>query len=414
MTAHAVRSQATVIRLGRVADWLTVATAVSLPWSTSATGILVALLALAILSGIERRSVNFFWSSPAAWLPVSLVALAIAGILWADVSWPERLSGVGPFLKLLVIPLLLAHFRRTGASEPVFVGFFLSACALLALSFLLAAFPGLPWRVAGYGVPVKDYIIQSGIFCLCIVALLDRAWSDWRVAPRAALAYVALSLAFFANIVFVATGRTTVVVLVVLLVTLGVRHCRGRTLLLFLGALAVLAAVSWSASSYLRLRVTNVVFELQNFRPNEVDTSSGARLEFWKESLSIVRQAPVIGHGTGSTRELMSRASSADPQVRGAPSNPHNQIFAIAIPLGLIGIVLLLSMWTTHLRAFLVPGATAWIGLAVVIQNIVGGLFNSHLFDFSQGWLYVLGAGVAGGTLMHEQIAATRSEAGQQ
>jgi hypothetical protein len=34
-----------------------------------------------------------------------------------------------------------------------------------------------------------------------------------------------------------------------------------------------------------------------------------------------------------------------------------------------------------------------------VTQNIVGSLFNSHLFDFSQGWLYVVGVGVAAGTV---------------
>jgi len=31
------------------------------------------------------------------------------------------------------------------------------------------------------------------------------------------------------------------------------------------------------------------------------------------------------------------------------------------------------------------------IGLLVVIQNILTSLFNSHLFDFHEGWMYVLG-----------------------
>ena len=39
----------------------------------------------------------------------------------------------------------------------------------------------------------------------------------------------------------------------------------------------------------------------------------------------------------------------------------------------------------------------AWIGLLVVVQNIFTSLFNSHLFDFHEGWMYVLGVGVAGG-----------------
>jgi len=42
-------------------------------------------------------------------------------------------------------------------------------------------------------------------------------------------------------------------------------------------------------------------------------------------------------------------------------------------------------------------GLVAWIGLLVVVQNIFTSLFNSHIFDFTAGWMYVLGVGIAGG-----------------
>ena len=32
-----------------------------------------------------------------------------------------------------------------------------------------------------------------------------------------------------------------------------------------------------------------------------------------------------------------------------------------------------------------------------MVQNIFTSLFNSHLFDFHEGWMYVLGVGIAGG-----------------
>ena len=56
-------------------------------------------------------------------------------------------------------------------------------------------------------------------------------------------------------------------------------------------------------------------------------------------------------------------------------------------------------MWFFHYRLFLSHGMIAWIGLAVVLQNVLSSLLNSHLFDFHEGWLYVLGVGVAGGGL---------------
>jgi O-antigen ligase len=48
----------------------------------------------------------------------------------------------------------------------------------------------------------------------------------------------------------------------------------------------------------------------------------------------------------------------------------------------------------------------------VVLHNIFTSLFNSHLFDFNEGWIYVLGVGIAGSTVLrssHE--AATRNSA---
>jgi len=74
----------------------------------------------------------------------------------------------------------------------------------------------------------------------------------------------------------------------------------------------------------------------------------------------------------------------------------------VAMQIGLAGALLLWAMWLAHLLLFRGAGLTAWVGLVVVVQNIVGSLFNSHLFDFTQGWTYVLGVGIAGGALLRQ------------
>jgi len=57
---------------------------------------------------------------------------------------------------------------------------------------------------------------------------------------------------------------------------------------------------------------------------------------------------------------------------------------------------------------FVGPGLPAWCGLVVVLQNVIGSLFNSHLFDFTQGWIYVFGVGAFGGALMHRASEESR------
>jgi hypothetical protein len=45
------------------------------------------------------------------------------------------------------------------------------------------------------------------------------------------------------------------------------------------------------------------------------------------------------------------------------------------------------------------------------VQNIFSSLFNSHLFDFHEGRMYVLGVGVAGGMTLKAGLSEERRPA---
>jgi O-antigen ligase len=149
--------------------------------------------------------------------------------------------------------------------------------------------------------------------------------------------------------------------------------------------------------------------DLQTTEATGERTSSGERMEFAKRSLAFIRAAPILGHGTGTIHAQFAQAAAGKTGVAGvAAANPHNQTFAVGIQLGLVGIAVLWAMWLAHLLLFRGGGLVAWIGLVVVVQNIVGSAFNSHLFDFLQGWTYVVGVGVAGGMML--QARAKRGD----
>ena len=84
--------------------------------------------------------------------------------------------------------------------------------------------------------------------------------------------------------------------------------------------------------------------------------------------------------------------------------------FAVAIQIGIVGAVVLWAMWLAQLYLFRGPGLVAWIGLVIVVQNLVGSLFNSFIFDFTEGWLYVFGVGVVAGMLRRQQDAQRLSK----
>jgi hypothetical protein len=384
----------------RVVDWLTVLLAVSLPWSTSATGILSVLWLAAVVFALTREDRGVLLT-PAGGLPVLLVVFGVAGMLWADVSLFERWGGVESFLKLLFIPLLLVHFRRSGRGMHVFAAYALSCIALLLASYAITLI-GLQ-ITQDPGVPVKNAATQSGEFATCIAGFAyfareSASQQRWAWAAGA----VVLMLAMFVNMTFIATGRTALTVLVLLLVFFAFLHLSWRGIALASAAAVVLLVTAWVSSPYLRMRTETIWTDLQATEATGERTSSGERMEFAKRSLEFIREAPVVGHGTGTIHALFERAAAGKKGVAGvAAANPHNQTFAVGIQLGLIGIVVLWATWIAHLLLFRGGGLVAWIGLVVVVQNIVGSAFNSHLFDFLQGWTYVVGVGVAGGMMLN-------------
>ena len=394
--------------LARVADALAVAVAVFLPWLTSAVGIFVALWLVVSLPLFDLGSLRRELASAPGALPIVLVILAIFGMSWSDVSLMDRSRGVEPFLRLLMIPILFAQFRRSRHGAWVGVGFLASATALLATSFAMVA-AGFD-RGRGLGVPVKDYVSQSGMFVLCGFALFDFAVARFRAGQRiAAGAGAGLALLFFADIAYVNTSRTTLVVIPVLYALWGCSRLSGTALARFLIAGLVVGALAWIAAPNVSGRLIQISTEIAVSRDTGTVTSSGSRLGFWKNSLLALGEAPVLGHGTGTIPATFGRLGG--PDAGPAATNPHNEIFAVGIQLGSVGIVVLLAMWAAHWRLFLKPGLIAWIGLAAVTQNIVGSLFNSHLMDFTQSWLYVFAVGVHGGMLFRQQQGVAADDA---
>jgi hypothetical protein len=383
-------------KLAKIADYLMIAVVVSVPWSTSATSILLVLWLIALIPTLDWHQVRRELLSAAGGLPVALFLLGAVGMAWADVTWHERFGGLGGFVRLLAIPLLIVQFRRSDGGSRVLIGFLAACLGVLIASLVVTVWPDIHPRPAGNeGVAVKGYIVQSLEFTMCAAVLLDLAAAKARLRQwKISVALTILALVFLGNIFFVTTGRTALVVIPVLVLLYGFRHSGWKGIFAAGAAGLIVAVAVWATSSYVRERVTGIYSETVLYETKTEVTSSGLRISFWKQSLRFIESAPLLGHGTGSIGEQFQRAMSSGSYVS---NNPHNQTFAVGIQLGIVGMAVLWAMWISHLLLFRGPGTLAWIGLVIVTSNIVGSLFNSFIFDFTEGWLYVIGVGVMAG-----------------
>ncbi len=212
--------------------------------------------------------------------------------------------------------------------------------------------------------------------------------------------------------VFVVVSRTALVTLPVMLAVFAMAHLKWRTNVLLLVAAVVFGALAWTVSPQLQATTDKFVRGLPGLQGTSTSRHrSGCGLNSGRSRWRFFAEAPVIGHGTGSTRGLFEAAATgpavlAQGQVIG---NPHNQTLNVAVQWGTVGVAILYAMWLSHFCLFRGEGLAAWIGLMVVLQNIFSSLFNSHLFDFHEGWMYVLGVGVAGGMVLRARSGGQRN-----
>jgi O-antigen ligase len=401
----------------KTADIFAVLIALSLPWSTSLVGIFGVALLVAMVPFLDVRAFLPSLKRPICSLPIALFALAVFGTLWSDAPWGARLYAIGPTTKLLLLPLLFYHFERSARGMQVFIAFLVSCTLLMVMSWIVAFDPSLslkPKVEISRGIFVKNYIDQSQEFGLCAVALAYPIITFLRT-KRILLAALltAIAMSFVVNMAFVVVSRTALVTIPIMLAVFALLHLNWRSIVIILCVTTIFGGVAWQMSPQLRSTVATFSRDYQLYSEQNAPTSIGQRLEFWKKSLRFFAEAPILGHGTGSTRGLFEQAAVG--QVGAAAEiigNPHNQTLNVAVQWGVIGIILLYAMWLMHLLLFRGDGLVAWIGLLVVVQNIFTSLFNSHIFDFHEGWMYVLGVGVAGGMVLKTSSREAPPESG--
>ena len=223
---------------------------------------------------------------------------------------------------------------------------------------------------------------------------------------------IAIAFGFVVNMVFVMVSRTALVTMPIMFAVFALLHLKWRSIVIILcAAIAFGAAGLGGRRRSCAETADTFVSDYQLYKEQDRPTSIGLRLEFWQKSLRLLcrgadhRSRHRIDARTVRAGRHAGPDHAASSEVIG---NPHNQTLNVAVQWGVVGVVVLYAMWLLHLLLFRGEGLAAWIGLMVVVQNIFTSLFNSHLFDFHEGWMYVLGVGVAGGMVLRAGSARGR------
>ena len=295
----------------KVSDIVAVLLALSLPWSTSLVGILGVVLLITVAPTLELKSFLASLKRPISAMPIALFVLALAGTLWSDATWGARFYAVGPAAKLLVLPVLLYHFERSTRGTWVFTAFLVSCTLLMLMSWVVFLHPGLIDEAAGGRRPrhlrQELHRPEPGIH-----AVRGRAGLSGRRAAAGtsgswlAVLLTAIALSFFVNMAFVVVSRTALVTVPIMFAVFALLHLRWRSIVHH-PVRGGSHSPPWPGRPRRQLRRTAETFtrDYTLYKEQNIPTSIGLRLEFWRKSLAFFAEAPFIGHGTGCDARLV-------------------------------------------------------------------------------------------------------------
>lgn len=375
--------------LGR---WSTIAIGASVPVSIALDKVLLAVALLAWLAGLQYRDkLRQAWGNPVYRAALLLFAVLLAGTLYGKPAPGDANLFLLKYLDLALIPVLGWGFLRTrerGTALYVLAG---ALVLILLLSYALKA--GLtPKEFWLHGTPESPVVFKSRLThnILMAFATFLFAWLACAAkTQRARVGWGLLGVLSAINVTLMVEGATGYVLLAALALLFGWQQLRFRGIGITLVLGLIIAATLSMVPGPFQNRADQILHELeQEGADRPASTSTGFRMEFYRNTLTLIEKNPLFGAGTGSFPAAY--AELVKDSGQNPSRNPHNEFMLITVQTGLVGLAAFL--WLLWQQWRLAPQLPTPIerGLAqglVVMMGIIC-MLNSALLDHTEGLLY--------------------------
>lgn len=395
-----------------------VALGVAIPVSTALDSILLVFFLFFWLAGDVPAKIKAIRNNPVAMASLGLFMVLLLGTLYGDASIGQKLILLSKYKALLCIPLLVPFFADERIRRSGFYGFTAVIIVTLVLSAMIktGALPVLnQWFAVNplVGATVfKGHIAQS--YMMAVAAFIYSAHAK-EATGRKRLLFGLLAAGCLSNILFMIYGRTGYLVLAVLMLYFfaTMRHHMKGGLVGGVAVLIVLATFTAAFSHKFDHRIDAAVHDAEQWSPKKADhTSNGLRLEFYHNTLALIRLHPVLGVGTGGFENAYRKQVAGTHMI--ATHNPHNDMLLMTAQLGLIGLAALLFFYACYWKqaAYLAGAHNRAMARAILLSLMVGGIVNSLLINHVESLFFAWwSAWVFGGGFAQRIVSPVKEEA---
>ncbi|OGR10460.1 MAG: O-antigen polymerase [Desulfobacula sp. GWF2_41_7] len=370
-----------------------------IPVSTALTNVILGLIILSWMidnvSDRFQRWVSILKSNPVAFMGLIVFLIHLAGIVFTDAEKDKIIESLMDGAKFLFISVAMIYFKDKKNSFAFWFSFALAMFITLILSYLLR-FGMLPGFMHIKGGPLDSSVflnhIAQNIF-MAFIAFMAAVNARFAIQYQKKILWGVFSLLCVFNVLFMVEGRTGHLIAGVLFVYYFISWDRIKSFIIAGFVLLLIGLFAWVApSNSLVLRAKTVIEEINAWeygKPASIESSSGLRLEFYINSLKLIKNNPVWGTGTGSFEKTYT--DSIKNTGMHPTDNPHNEYLMTTTQFGLIGLLALLCFFGIqwHSAKFFEDSQQTIISRGFVLTILFACMVSSPLVDHAEGWFFV-------------------------
>ena len=353
------------------------------PLSTSLMGIFSTLALLCwIVSGHFISIGKYLRRYPAAGVSLLFFFFMCLAISWSPAEIIESLITLKKYRELFLLPVFVSMLSLSQRYRTLAEYSFIAGCfALMIISYGIA-FGVVPED--RYGHSIVFHITHN--FFMAVLSFWSLHYAFASIRYRGV--WIAVFILSFINIFYIAPGRTGMLVFSCLMILFMFQRLSRRNCQIgFVLFCSAVAAIYYTSDNFAG-RVNEVVTEVKNYEPGKSRTSIGQRFDWYRSGMTLIREKPILGHGTGSYPYVQERVTT-DSKIK-ETDNPHNEFLFLTIQFGLIGLMLFFTLIAAQIFfSRQIAKQKQMLLHGVILAMVSGSLINSLLFDSQQGHFYL-------------------------
>lgn len=365
----------------------------SIPVSTGLDSVLLILLLLTALVGWNLQYLSLIFQNPVAKSALLLFGILFIGCFYGAPAVNTGIKVLTKYDDLILVALLIPIFTQSKMRLYGQYTFIFAMVLTLILSYLiwLGLFQHTPFftnRLPENPVVFKLHITHGVLmgfsaFMFAVYAIHIKGKMRWLMLSASILA--------LCNVLLMTQGRTGYLIVIALAIYLIFAKLHWRSILLSIGLIVIASTSTYLASPKIQSRISLAILEAQSWQPmqgNNETSSIGTRMDYYTNTLKIIKKHPLFGVGTGGFETAY--AHEIEGTAVAPSNNPHNQFLLFLAQIGLVGLTsFLFFLWAAWKSATKLSNPVeTLLARGLLITIITGCFFNSLLLDHTEGLFF--------------------------